>query len=420
MDNLLEQIYYCNKLNEGGKHPLNYLEKGQPGFIKASVALFFGGFVTFSNLYTTQPLLPIFSNEFRISASLTSLAVSLSTGILAFMMLVAASLSDRFGKKQVMEYSMILTSILAILIPFSTNFSILLFLRALLGVVAAGVPSLAMAYVADEFHPNSIGQVMGLYISGTSIGGLVGRLLTGVITDMYSWRIALLVIGVIAFILSIIFIIILPKPKQEMNRSMSTKTVFQAYRIHLKNKPLFALIVLGFFFMGSFVTLFNYIGFRLSEPPFSFSQAIIGTIFIVYLFGSFSSVYMGKKADLYGHARILTLSVLLTVLGGVLTISSSIAVIMIGISIFTFGFFACHSIASSWIGERVSFHKAHASSLYLLLYYLGSSLAGTIGGVFWSLFHWNGVICFIGVLLLISLPFIQFANHQYKEERFVS
>lgn len=398
---------------------MNYLEKGQPGFLKASIALFFGGFVTFSNLYTTQPLLPIFSNEFTISASLTSLAVSLSTGMLAVMMLVAASLADRFGKKQVMECSMVLTSILAILIPFSPNFSILLLLRALLGVVAAGVPSLAMAYVADEFHPNSIGHVMGLYISGTSIGGLVGRLLTGVITDMFSWRIALLVIGVIAFILSIIFIVILPEPKHEIKRSISTITGLQSYRVHLTNKPLLALIVLGFLFMGSFVTLFNYIGFRLSKPPFSFSQAVIGAIFIVYLFGSFSSVYMGKKADLYGHSRILTLSVLLTILGGLLTISSSIVVLVFGISIFTFGFFASHSIASSWISERVTRHKAQASSLYLLLYYLGSSLAGTLGGVFWSLFHWLGVICFIVVLLLISFPLIQFTSRQFKDERYI-
>lgn len=385
-------------------------KKNHSNFLKASLALFLGGFVTFSNLYTPQPLLPVFSGEFSISPSTTSLAVSLSTCMLALMMLVAASLSDRFGKKQVMELSMILTSIFAILIPLSPNFSILLILRAMLGGVAAGVPSLAMAYVAEEFPPSSIGKVMGLYISGTSIGGLVGRLMTGVLTDLFHWRIALVVIGGISLILSIIFIVILPEPRYTVKRTMDKSMILHAYRIHLNNKPLLSLIILGFLFMGSFVTLFNYIGYRLSSPPFSFSQSFIGSIFLVYLFGSFSSIYMGKLADEKGHASILLFSVFITILGGLLTLNHSIIIMIVGISLFTFGFFACHSIASSWIGESVKAHKAQASSLYLLLYYLGSSLAGTIGGIFWDHSGWAGVIGFIVGLLFISFPFILYAN----------
>ncbi len=153
---------------------LTYIEKGSSEYIKASASLFFGGFVTFAVLYTTQPLLPIFAKQFDVSAAAASLTVSASTGTLAVMMLIAANLSDRIGKKRVMTVSMWLTSLLAIAMAFSPNFAVLLAARTFIGISAAGIPSLAMAYVAEEFHPASVGKAMGLYISGTSIGGMAG------------------------------------------------------------------------------------------------------------------------------------------------------------------------------------------------------------------------------------------------------
>jgi MFS transporter, YNFM family, putative membrane transport protein len=393
---------------------LTYIQKGSAEYIKASLALFFGGFVTFAILYTTQPLLPIFSKEFHVSAASASLTVSASTGTLAVMMLIAASLSDRIGKKNVMMMSMLLTSILAMAMAFSPNFLSLVLARTFLGMTAAGIPSLAMAYVAEEFHPAGIGKVMGLYISGTSIGGMVGRIVTGVLTDLFSWRTALFTIGVISLLLSVIFALILPTHRHSVKKPLNGKTALQAYAVHLRNKPLMALIVLGFLFMGGFVTLYNYIGFLLSEPPYSFSQSVLGFLFIVYIFGSFSSVYMGRKADLHGHALVLSISVALTVLGAVVTLVPSIVVNIIGLSLFTFGFFGCHSIASAWIGERANVNKAQASSLYLLFYYLGSSLAGTAGGYFWAHFHWLGVIMFIVTLLLASYPLIGYAHKRLE------
>ncbi|SFA49108.1 MFS transporter, YNFM family, putative membrane transport protein [Parageobacillus thermantarcticus] len=393
---------------------MTYIEKGSTEYIKASLALFFGGFVTFAILYTTQPLLPIFAKEFHVSAASASLTVSVSTGILSFMMLIAAALSDRIGKKNIMVLSMIFTSGLGMVIAFSPNFISLVLLRACLGVFAAGVPSIAMAYVAEEFHPSGIGKIMGLYISGTSIGGMAGRILTSLLTDFFSWRAAIFAIGAVSFILSVIFWFILPAPRHFVKKPLNGKAALQAYSIHFRNKPLISLIFLGFLFMGGFVTLYNYIGFLLTEPPYSFSQSIIGFIFIVYLFGSFSSVYMGRKADQYGHASVLKISVALTVFGAIFTLAPPILVKIIGIAVFTFGFFGCHSIASAWIGEQAQINKAQASSLYLLLYYLGSSLAGTMGGYFWTHFHWLGVIAFIVTLLLLSYPMISYAQKRFE------
>jgi YNFM family putative membrane transporter len=72
------------------------------------------------------------------------------------------------------------------------------------------------------------------------------------------------------------------------------------------------------------------------------------------------------------------------------------------VGVFTCGFFSVHAIASSWVGRRARTAKAQASSLYLFSYYLGSSISGTVGGMFWLNYGWNGVVALITLLLLAA------------------
>src|SRR5690606_35637245 len=153
----------------------------------------------------------------------TSLSASLSTGFLSIMMLFATSLSDRFGKKQIMNISMFFTSAISMIIAFVPNFESLLIFLATIAITHAGIPFLAMAYVAEEFHPNTIGTALGIYISGTTIGGLSGRISAGILTDLFTWRIALFIIGMIALILSVGFSLLMPKPKRVVKTSINFK-----------------------------------------------------------------------------------------------------------------------------------------------------------------------------------------------------
>ncbi|PLT35418.1 MFS transporter [Bacillus sp. V5-8f] len=383
-----------------------YIRRGSKEYTQASLSLFLGGFVTFSILYTTQPLLPVIAKEFNVSAPLASLSLSLSTGLLAVSMLLAAAISDSIGKKKIMVLSMFLTSFLALLTAFSPSFITLLVLRALLGIFIAGVPSIAMAYIGEEFHPKGIGRIMGLYISGTTIGGMAGRIFIGVLSDIFTWRIAVIALAGLTLIISMIFGMSLPKSRHAGKKTLEWSYIFNSYKTHLLNKRLLALFFLAFLLMGSFVTLYNYIGFLFMEPPYELSQTVVGFIFIVYICGTYSSVYMGKKADQYGYSFILKLSIAIMLVGAIITLLPSLIGKILGISIFTFGFFGSHSIASSWVGEYALQNKAQASSLYLLFYYLGSSMVGSFGGYFWLHFHWIGVIALILFLLLIGCTLV--------------
>lgn len=382
---------------------LPYIKKGTKTFRKTTLAMFFGGFNTFAIMYSTQPLLPVFSHEFHISPTVASLSLSLTTIALAFSMLFVGSLSEVNGRKPLMNFSLISASVLAILTAFVPDYHFLLLFRVLQGIALAGLPAVGMAYLSEEIELMDLGTAMGLYVSGVTVGGMSGRILIGILTDFFNWRVALGTVGILSLLASMLFWYLLPPSRHFQSRPFEIRMLLKSMISHLKDPSLLCLYGIAFFIMGGFVTLYNYIGFKLTAPPYSLSQTLVGFIFVIYIVGTFSSTWMGHQADRHGRNRMLWIGILIMAIGAYLTLMISLVVKILGIALFTFGFFGSHSIASSWVGSQALHNKAQASSLYLFFYYAGSSTGGTVGGTFWQTFGWGGVISLILGFLVCAL-----------------
>ncbi|MDY4376432.1 MFS transporter [Pectobacterium brasiliense] len=384
-----------------GKTP--YITRGTPQFMRVTLALFSAGLATFALLYCVQPLLPVLSQDFGISPATSSLSLSVSTVMLAFGLLFTGPLSDTIGRKNVMVVSLMLAAICTVICAFMTSWNGVLVMRAMMGLSLSGVAAVAMSYLSEEIHPSVLAFSMGLYISGNSIGGMSGRLVSGVLTDYFPWRVAIGTIGVLALIAAMTFWRILPDSRHFRPGSLRPKTLLLNSKLHWRDAGLPLLFLEGFLLMGAFVTLFNYIGYRLLAPPYLLSQAVVGLLSVVYLTGSYSSPKAGALTARYGRGPVLSIAILLMLTGLGMTALSSLFAIFSGMMLFTAGFFAAHSVASSWIGQRARRAKGQASSMYLFSYYLGSSLAGTLGGFFWHSFGWMGITAFLSALLLLAL-----------------
>ncbi|WP_419758118.1 MFS transporter [Acidisoma sp.] len=379
------------------------IERGTPAFRRTTLALGTAGFSTFALLYSIQPLLPVFSRQFHVTAAGASLSLSLTTGLMAVCMLMASTVSESVGRKPVMVVSVLASSVLMILSALVPQWWQFLVLRALMGVTLSGLPAVAMAYVAEEIDPRHTGLSMGLYIGGNALGGMSGRLLIGVLADHTGWRVALLVIGVASTVGNLIFWRILPPSRNFRSRSFSLETLTSAFVGHLRDSALLMLFAEGFLLMGGFVAIYNYLGYRLLAPPFDLNQAEVGLIFSAYLVGIFSSAWMGNLGNRLGRRHVLWVGFLIMLAGTALTETRSVILIILGVVVVTFGFFGAHSIASGWVSARARHAKAQASSLYLFFYYLGSSVVGTTGGVFMQHYGWTGVTLMTGTLILIGL-----------------
>ena len=375
------------------------VSSGTKRYRQINLAFFAAGFVTFITLYDVQPLLPVFSKEFGLPAALGSLPLSLTTCALAVTMLFAGTVSETLGRKRVMVASLVLTSALAFLTSLTSSFPALLALRLLQGIALAGLPAIAMAYLSEEIAPASLGSAIGLYISGNAIGGMTGRIFTATMTEWVSWRAALGTIGAACLVLSLFFARSLPPSSNFTRRPFAVRYLFSSLFKQLQDPGLLYLYGISFLVMGAFVTLYNYITFRLLAPPYSLSHSVVSWIFLVYLLGSFSSSMVGRQVELFGRSRMLYLTIGTMIAGALVTLSQDIATIVVGIALFTCGFFGAHTIASSWVGSRARTARAQAASLYLFSYYLGSSVSGTAGGLFWTWYRWEGVVCLILGLL---------------------
>lgn len=379
------------------------IRHGTPAFRRTNLALFSSGFATFGLLYCVQPLMPAFSRAFGVEAASSSLSLSLTTAVMAVGMLFAGAISDAWGRKPIMLVSLLASSVLVLLTAMAPNWTTLLVLRAVLGIALAGLPAVAMTYLSEEVHGESIGYAMGLYIGGNAIGGMSGRILSGIAADHASWRVAVALIGALGLIATYIVARGLPASLHFQKRRADTRVLGNAFASLWRDKGLPWLFAEGFILMGAFVTIYNYVGYRLLAPPFSLSQSHVGAIFTVYLVGVVGSAWIGSLAGKLGRSRVLWTTFVMMLAGVALTASASLWAIVIGIALLTFGFFGGHSIASSWVGSRAPEAKAHASSFYLFSYYMGSSIAGSLGGLAWTHGGWNGVAWYVAVLVLAGL-----------------
>ena len=375
---------------------------GTAEFRRINIALFCAGFVTFITLYDVQPLLPLFAKEFGVSPAVASLPLSCATIALALGMLIAGTVSETVGRRALMTVALFLTSLLALATIFSHSFESLLMLRLLQGLALAGVPSVAMAYLGEEMDAQAIGHAMGLYISGNALGGMTGRIGSALLCEYVPWHTAIALIGVISLLLSLIFLKSLPPSSNFHQRPFQVSYLFSSLVQHLRDPGLHCLYALAFLSMGGFVSLYNYIGFRLLAAPYQLNQFQVSLIFLVYLLGSFSSGVVGGMIHRFGRPFMIRMTLATMLAGTLITLAGSLVLIVVGVGIFTCGFFSAHAIASSWVGRRARTAKAQASSLYLFSYYLGSSISGTAGGLFWVHYGWNGVAAMIAILIVIA------------------
>lgn len=389
---------------EPSLEPRQFLTRGTPAFRRATIALFLSGFATFSLLYCVQPLMPIFSEEFGVTPAASSLSLSLSTGFLAFAIFGAAAVSESLGRRSLMFISLMGAALCTLACAMAPNWHVLLVFRALEGFLLGGVPAVAMTYLAEEIEPRGLGGAMGLYIAGNAFGGMAGRVVTGTIAEFLTWRPALAAVGILGLAAAIGFLYLLP-PSRNFTPRKGVNVAFhlKAWASHFRNPVLPLLFAIGFLVMGSFVTVYNYAGFRLVAEPYDLSQTELGLIFTAYLFGIVASWVAGLLGDRIGHFTVLPAGVLVAALGAAVTLATPLPLVILGIVLVTIGFFVTHSVASALVGRLAHGTKGHASSLYLLAYYLGSSIAGSIGGYFWLADGWSAVVFFILAMLAVCL-----------------
>ncbi|MGP6175635.1 MFS transporter [Corynebacterium sp. A21] len=375
------------------------LRRGERDYRRATLAMLAAGLASFNAMYSTQAMLPTLVTELGMSPSTSALTVSATTGMLALCIVPLSILSERFGRGRILILSALLGTMLGLAMPFLTDGPSLIVLRGLQGALIAGVPAVAMTWLSEEVDPRDLGRAMGTYIAGTTVGGLTGRLIPAGILEFADWRLAIAISSLVALALAITLAILLPRQQRFTPKPIHFKDEVLAMAGHWRNPRLVYLFLIAFLGMGTFVSVYNFLGFRLIER-FGLSEGLVGLVFVMYLAGTWSSARVGSWNERFGRSPTMITAATVMVFALALTAAPSLILMLIALFCFTAAFFTIHSSASGWVGIIATTHRAEGSSMYLFCYYLGSSLLGWLSGFFFAGLGWHGMLAWLGGILL--------------------
>ncbi|GAA3726822.1 MFS transporter [Salinactinospora qingdaonensis] len=378
---------------------------GEIGHRRIVVAMTAAGIATFIQLYSLQAVLPAIAGAFDASAARVALTISAATGGLAGFVLVWSALADRFGRVWVMTAALTVSTVLGLLAPLLPELGMLLVVRGVQGAALGGVPAVAMAYLAEEIHPAHLARTAGVYIAGNTVGGMSGRLVAGAVSDALGWRWGVGADSALAAVFLVVFVITVPRARGFTLRRRAHGGPGLARRLYraVADRALLALYFQGLFLMGAFVTVYNYLGFRIVGEPFNLSQTVVALLFVTYLAGTVASTVAGHVAERRGRYPVLLAGVTGMALTTLSLLTPWLAVVAAGLLGFTFSFFTAHAVAASWAGHRADASaRAQATAIYTLSYYVGSSLFGWLGGFCYDWFGWPGVVGFVVALCVAA------------------
>ncbi|WP_369372579.1 MFS transporter [Promicromonospora sp. Populi] len=391
------------------------------------IALFGAGIAAFAQLYAPQAVLPDAARELMTSASATALLVSAATLGLAVGVLPWAWVADRLGRVRAMTVAMLGATAVGLAVPFAPSFGLIVAGRAVEGLLVAGVPAVAMAYLTEMLteQPTGTGaasvvpRAAGTYVAGTSMGGLLGRLVSGGVAELFGWRAGVGAVAVACLIATGLFIWLAPRDRPLRDRPLSGGRYDggghggghgdgdcggRVGRLRVLLSPrLLVLDAQGLLLMGGFVAIYNYLGFRLAAEPFGLSSGVVSLVFLAYLAGTWSSARTGRLVVRHGRRRVLIVSAGVMAAGVVATLSGWLPAVLVGLVVLTAGFFGAHAVASGWTPVAAPRARTQAAAVYNLAYYAGSSLFGWLGGVGFALAGWSGTVGMVLVLVALAV-----------------
>ncbi|WP_371688119.1 MFS transporter [Snodgrassella alvi] len=350
---------------------------------KLNLALIFTvlliGALAFVQVYSVQSILPVLMQEFHASAATVGSTVGATILAVALMSPFLGMISDAFGRKMFIVGSIIFIAIPTLALSFVHSISLLWWLRFVQGLAVPGITVVLLAYIGEEFSGNPRIRLMSFFVSGTVLGGFLGRFLMGYLTEFIGWRHAFMIMGIISLLGGILVWRNLPASKKfEAKPQVSTalKTLWH----HLHNRYVLAACALGFCVLFSLVGCFTYINLYLDQPPYNLSSSQLANIFAVYLIGMIITPLSARLIIKFGTNLTVLMAMSLSIFGVLLTLLHPLWMIVLALAVMSSGIFITQSSTITYISANVTEGRSLASGLYYMCYYAGGFTGSLLCG----------------------------------------
>ncbi|MDD3083337.1 MAG: MFS transporter, partial [Desulfobacterales bacterium] len=149
-----------------------------------------------------------------------------------------------------------------------------------------------------------------------------------------------------------------------------------------------------------FSSIFNFLPFYLSGPPFNASTGVITMMYLSYLIGVVMGPLAGNISNRIGNGATMAMGAVIFAVSIGLTLIPSMIGVVLSLAGICAGFFAIHASAAGALNRKLTASRGRANSLYVLFYYLGGYSGITLSGLVYVRAAWQGVTV-LGVLMLV-------------------
>jgi len=285
------------------------------------------------------------------------------------------------------------------LIALAADLHAMIFWRFMQGLLLPPIFAVTIAYISEEFSGTEAVTVTGIFTSGSSIGGFLGRFLTGVLTEAFGWRTAFMILAALTLLCAAGVVVLLPR-EQRFVRAENLRRSFRQMLRHLRNRRLLGTFGIGFSVLFSFVAIFTYVNFRLAAPPFNLSSAALGAIFVTYLLGAAVTPWIGHAVQRLGRRAIAFVTVVIWAAGLLLTLAPPLIAIIIGLALAAACGITYQTMSTSFVAQTAGEGRSAAVGLYVTSFYLGGSVGGVLPGLTWTYAGYPGAVGMVLVILL--------------------
>jgi MFS transporter, YNFM family, putative membrane transport protein len=372
------------------------------------LAIAAAGFTAFVNLYAPQSLLPELSRQLGVGAAEISALMTASTAAIALTAPFTGALADVLGRKRLITAAAFAVVVPTLVMALATSVSQLVILRFVQGLLLPPIFTVAIAYVGDEWPPLDVPRITGLFVSGSSVGGFCGRLITGAAADLFGWRASFVAIALVTLLGAVIVTIALPRERRFVRSGGFAASAWQMLA-HLRNPRLLAIYAVGFGVLFNFIATFTYISFHLAAAPYYFTPSLLGLLFATYLGGSAAVPWVGRAIVLFGRRRFVLGIIGVWIAGALLLLAPQVPAIIIGLTACATCGLVCQAISTGYVVTIAKEGRSSAAGLYASSFYVGGSAGAFLIGFVWHAAGWTGCVAAIVAVQVIMAIIVALA-----------
>jgi MFS transporter, YNFM family, putative membrane transport protein len=368
-------------------------------------ALYLTTMTVFADMYITQPLLPQLAGDFGVSAAIAGLTISAVVLTTALASGAYGPLSDVLGRRPIMVWGTVLLALSTLACAFAPSFELLVVLRAVQGILVPCVSALAVAYIHEDLGPCDTGAIVGGYVAASVAGGLLGRILSGVIADTWSWRAnfelyaAITLVGAVALALTLRSGVVRKRVALGPDLAASYRSMFS----HVRDVRLIGAFLIGFALFFGFIGIFTYLPFYVTAPPFGLSMTAVSWLYAPYLAGVVVSPIAGRLSRHVSRRMLMAIGIVIAIAGIAASLEHNLVAVVVSMVVLCAGMFIAQPVAPTFVTASATKAKGSATALYQSFYYLGAVFGSFVPGLAWERWAWPGVVVSCIGSLVIAL-----------------